>query len=159
MRRLSFFPSTRLVLCVAGLLVVGAPSRASATLGGTATSVESDRVRVQAASTRVTTAERFAVHEMQTASGVTVREYVSASGTVFGVAWQGPWMPDMRQLLGEHCADFQTLSRQTVRRGRTPLAIETPGLVAYVTGHPRAFSGVVYVPRLVPAGVTAQSIR
>jgi hypothetical protein len=157
--RLSLFLSRRLPAFLAGFLVAAAPSRAFATLGGTATSVEVDRARIRASTTRITPAERFTIHEMQTTTGATVREFVSASGTVFGVAWQGPWMPDMQQLLGEYFTDFQRLSQPPLRHGRGPFTIETPGLVAYVTGHQRAFSGVVYVPRLVPAGVTTQSIR
>jgi hypothetical protein len=39
------------------------------------------------------------------------------------------------------------------------VVIDTPELVGQISGHPRAFSGNAYVPRLVPQGVRAETIR
>jgi hypothetical protein len=94
-----------------------------------------------------------------------VREYVSATGEsagkVFALAWQGPWPPDIRQLLGSYFEQYaQAAKAQTaVRLGRRPLIIEQAGLVVQIGGHPRAFTGRAYVPGMLPAGVGAGEIQ
>ena len=75
------------------------PSSASATLGGDTASVEADRVRAQGALLRIVRSDAFTVNEVQASSGTTIREYTSSSGTVFAVAWEGPWLPNLRQSL------------------------------------------------------------
>jgi hypothetical protein len=81
------------------LCTLAAPPRASAILGGDVSSVETDRAHLQSA-LRVARTEQYEMHELASPSGTIVREYVSPEGRVFGVAWQGPWLPDLRQLLG-----------------------------------------------------------
>ena len=62
---------------------------------------------MQGALLRIARDDAYTVHEMQSSSGTAVREYVSSTGTVFAVAWQGPWLPDLRQLLGPYFDDYQ----------------------------------------------------
>jgi hypothetical protein len=62
---------------------------AMATLGGESASIQQDASHFKA-QIRMTQKQAYVVHEMQTAGGATVREYVSSSGKVFGVAWEGP---------------------------------------------------------------------
>jgi Protein of unknown function (DUF2844) len=146
-------------LCVAiATLVV--PASVSATLGRDASSVDADRVRMQGALIRIARDDAYTVHEMQSSSGTAVREYVSSTGTVFAVAWQGPWLPDLRQLLGPYFDDYQrALQAPGKRKARGPLTIELPDLTVQITGHPRAFSGRAFVPRLMPLRVQAEAIR
>ena len=87
---------------VLGLVLAGIPSKATATLGGDASSVNSDRVKIRGALIGISRSERFTVHQLQSSAGTTVREYVSPSGTVFAVSWDGPWMPDLQQTLGSY---------------------------------------------------------
>src|SRR5476649_2319909 len=134
--------------CVAvGVLLLGAASVASATLGGDASSVDADRVRLLGALRGITRTNDVAVHEMQSAAGTVLREYVTSTGTVFGVAWQGPWMPDLRQILGTYFEPYQAAVRATrkARGRRGPIVIDTPDLVMRVSGHQRAFSGTAYL--------------
>jgi hypothetical protein len=137
------------------------PASASATLGRDTSSVDSDRVRMQGALLRIARSDTYTVHEMQSASGTTVREYVSSNGTVFAVAWQGPWLPDLRQMLGAYFDDYQRALQAASgqRRARGSLTIELPDLTVQMSGHPRAFSGKAYVPRLMPLRVQAETIR
>ena len=147
-------------LLVAALLLA-APRFASAALGGDASTIDADRIRMQGALLRIARTDTFTVHEVQSATGTAIREYVSPSGTVFAVAWQGPWMPNLRQLLGAYFERFQRGADAARRRsrGRGPLRIDDGEIVVQVMGHARAFSGVVTVPRLVPNGVRADAIR
>jgi Protein of unknown function (DUF2844) len=141
--------------------IVALPSSASASLGGDTASVDADRVRVQGALLRIVRNDAFTVHEVQSSSGTTIREYMSSTGTVFAVAWEGPWLPNLRQILGPY---FETYQRAVQtgpanRRARGSLRIELPDLVVQMSGHPRAFSGRAYVPRLMPQRVQMETIR
>lgn len=139
---------------------LGLPRPLAASLGGDATSIESDRAKMQA-SLRTTSTGRYEVHEMHAANNVVVREFISSAGKVFGVAWEGPSRPDMQQLLGPYFDQFlqaaQQQKAQTKRRG--PLSISVPGLVVQMSGHARYFVGKAYVPQIVPANVKAEEIQ
>ena len=143
------------------ILIVILPATVLAALGGDAASVDADRVRIQGALMRIVRNNSYALHEIRSASGTTIREYVSTSGTVFAVAWQGPWLPDLRQVLGAHFDQYETAMRSArrARKGRGSLVIDGPDLVVQMTGHPRSFFGRAYVPALMPQGVQVESIR
>jgi hypothetical protein len=152
----------RLLRAVGAVLaVIALPANASASLGRDTSSVDADRVRMQGALLRIVRSDSFVVHEMQSASGTTVREYVSPTGTVFAVAWQGPWQPDLRQVLGPYFGDYQRAleARVGTRRSRGSFTIALPDLMVQMTGHPRAFSGRAFVPRLMPLRVQPEAIR
>jgi hypothetical protein len=143
------------------LVMAALPLPAFAALGGDVTSVRTDQARMRAALLRITGAGLYTVHEIQTPYGTLVREYVSTTGTVFAVAWQGPWQPDLRQVLGTYF-DHYVQSARTARAHRSvraPLQIEEAGLVVHASGHPRAFVGSAYDPKLLPQGFDTQAIR
>ena len=142
-------------------LVVACPFRASATLGSDATSVDNDRVKMQGALMSITRNDRFAVHQLQSANGTTVREYVSSTGTVFAVSWEGPWMPDLRQVLGPYFDAYQrgVPAVRNARRSHGPMTIRAGELVVQIGGHPRAFAGRAYIERLMPQGMQTETIR
>lgn len=133
---------------------------AFAGLGEDVSSVQSDRAHMQGA-LRITQAQAYAVHEIQSPNGTVVREYVSASGKVFAVAWQGSWLPDMRQILAGYFESYQRAAQtqQTMRLGRRPLMIQQPGLVVQSGGHMRSFVGRAYVPDMLPQGVDVEKIQ
>lgn len=149
------------LVSLALLLIVGFPRRAGATLGSDVASVETDRAQMRAAQLRIVSGEAYTLREFRAPSGTIVREYVSPGGTVFGVAWQGPTVPDLRQVLGSYFDSYIAAVR-TARGGRAghgPLSIDSPGLVVQVAGHQHAFQGRVYVPTLLPRGVDAAGVR
>jgi len=149
--------------CAAGaiLVVLLFSARAAASLGGDLGSIQTDQVRLQGAVMRVTSRDTFTVHEMRAATGTTVREYVSSSGKVFGVAWDGPTLPDLRQVLGVYFPAYIEAAQaaQKKRLGHGPIRIEEPTFVVEQSGHPRAFAGRAYVPQFVPAGIGAEIVR
>ena len=130
------------------------------TLGGNLDSVQSDQARMMAA-LKSREAIGYTVHEMRTPAGVVIRQYVSRAGRVFGVAWQGPFMPDMRQLLGAYFPQFSAAAKRQREShvGRHLLNIQEPGLVAESNGHMRAYSGRAYDPALLPEGVHGNDVR
>jgi hypothetical protein len=140
---------------------LAAPTKAHAELGGDESSVTTDRAHMQAALLRINRSSGFAVHEMQSATGTLVREYVSSSGRVFAVAWQGPWIPDLQQLLGAYFTRYQEAAarERQVRRGRGPLSVQTPDFVVETSGRPRAFTGRAFLPDQIPSGVQTDTLR
>jgi hypothetical protein len=152
--------NSRMLVTVFAVLILGTAFPAWAALGGDVASVQSDQAHMQG-SLRTTATASYTVHEIQSAAGAVVREYVSSSGKVFGVAWQGPWPPDMRQLLGSYFDQYmQAANAQSgLPKGRRPVMIDQPGLVVQVGGHPRSFIGRAYAPEMLPAGVRAEEIR
>ncbi len=147
-----------LVLVLVLILATGLPAWAS--LGGDAASIQADQVHLQG--TRTTKpAESYTVHEIQSATGTVVREYVSPEGKVFAIAWHGPWLPDLRQLLGGYFEQYRAAlqSRSSTRMVRKPVVIDQPGLVVQIGGHMRAFAGRAYVPGMLPSGVRAEDIQ
>jgi hypothetical protein len=148
--------SSSVPLLIALALSVALPEAARAALGGDVTSVEADRVRMKA-TVVASQAALYTVHEIQSPSGTIVREFVSATGTVFAVTWHGPFMPDLRQTLGGYFPIYQTAPR-TGPSGHSHLEVERSDLVVRSRGHQRAFSGLAYVPQLVPAGVAVEQL-
>jgi len=137
------------------LLVLSGP--AIAELGGSEASIASGQAQMKA-SRRVVSAPQYTMHEIQADSGTLVREYVSAQGQVFAVAWQGPLLPDLQQLLGSYFADYKAAARSK-RARRGSVLVRQPGLVVQSGGHMRAFSGRAYIPQLLPAGVVVDDIQ
>jgi hypothetical protein len=133
---------------------------AFAGLGEAASSVQADQAHMQG-SLRTTQTQAFTVQEIKAATGTVVREYVSPSGRVFAVAWQGPWPPDMRQILAGYFEQYQQAvqAQASTRAGRRPLLIEQPGLVVQSGGHMRSFAGRAYIPEMLPQGVSKEEIR
>jgi hypothetical protein len=146
--------AARLSLVVAILLV---PGFALGALGEDEASVQVDGVRLKGAAS-VRYAQHYALHEFVQPSGTAVREYVSPSGKVFAVAWQGPVIPDLRQVLGAHFDRYVAAARDK-RVKRTPVVIREPSLVVVTWGHMRAFSGRAYVPAMVPQGVDPEALQ
>jgi hypothetical protein len=141
-------------------LVLGLSLPSLAALGGDADSVEADRAHMNATLTTTKT-DAYTMHEISHPNGTLIREYVSPSGRVFGVAWHGSFIPDMRQLLGTYFQQYEAAAKaaRAARRGRGPLNIQQPNLVFQNGGHMRAFSGRAYDPGLLPQGVSANDIR
>jgi Protein of unknown function (DUF2844) len=157
--RLTWTERARVVGAVVAITAL--PAGASAALGGDASTVDADRVRMQGSLLRIARSDAYTLHEVRSASGIMVRQFVSSNGTVFGVAWEGPWMPDLRQLLGSSYEQYtQAATRaRRARKGHGPLLIEQGDLVVQVSGHARAFSGRAYLAHLVPPGVAMDLIR
>lgn len=129
---------------------------AHATLGQNVSTVDDDQSRLRAVAHTSTTQSAYSVHLMTLPSGTQVREYVARNGMVFGVAWEGPTLPDLKSMLG---TSFDVYVAATATRRGTPLAVSSSDLVVYSGGHLRAFSGHAYLPQAVPAGVDVGVIQ
>jgi hypothetical protein len=136
---------------------LAAPRPAQAALGDNVASIAGDQARVRG-SLRMLELPDYRLHEIRAASGTLIREFSSRDGSVFAVAWEGPFLPDVRQLLGTSWEAYLGALRAK-RRGRGPLVVRLPDLVVESAGHPRGFHGRAFLPQLVPAGVSLEAIR
>ena len=148
----------KIVTAVVLLAVAVSAVPAFAALGADEASVAADQAQLSGRVTRIVRGQRFNMHEIQASTGTLIRQYVSPAGTVFGVAFEGSALPNMKQLLGPYYDQYlRAAQAQGITRG--PLVIREPGLVVQVSGHMRAFTGRAYAPNMLPSGVTAEAIR
>jgi hypothetical protein len=134
-----------------------APGLAFATLGEDGSTVDHDRVQLRAQRS-VSQASAYSVHELQLPGGTQVREYLTAANQVFAVAWNGPSIPDLQQLLGTYFPRYQAAA-QANQGARRPVVVQASDLVIHTGGHQRAFFGAAYLPKQMPAGMTEEQIR
>ena len=133
---------------------------AMAALGGDLNSVQDDATQMKA-TVKVQHKPAYDIHEITDKSKTVVREFVSPDGRVFGVAWQGPFLPSLSQILGSYLQQYHDAVEQEHAKGpgRHPLMIHQSGLVVETSGHMRAYYGRAYVPDLLPQGVAAEEVR
>ena len=142
-----------LVSCAALLL----PASSQAALGAAADSIAVDQVQLRA-SDNVSRRPAYEIHELMLPSGTSVREYVAGAGIVFAIAWSGPALPDLRQILGSSFADYLGAA-QSRHGGHHHLSLVRSDLSIVSSGHMRAFTGRAVLLQLVPAGVSGNELR
>lgn len=150
-----FFSKSRFGVIAVALIACALP--AAGELGGNIATIQADQEHMKGAR-QVTNMAAYSIHEIKAATGTKVREFVSPSGTVFAVAWDGPSTPDLRQLLGQYFDRFSQ-AIQNKRPGRAPVSIQQSDLVVEAGGHMRSFTGRAYLPQMMPQGVEAAAIR
>jgi hypothetical protein len=144
-------------LWISALLLALGSAPAWATLGENVSSVELDAHALGGKHVKIAKAG-FDLHQLTMRDGTVVREFVSPAGTVFGVSWQGHFVPNLHQLLGTYIIDLQGGQRtQHVRR--RAITIQGDNFVFSSTGHLRSFRGRAYVPGLIPTNLTAEVVQ
>ncbi len=149
---------------IAMLTAMLSPLASHATLGGApsggapAQTMLRATPQTAAGSVPTTAATSYTTRESRDANGVTIREYVLPSNTVFAVAWEGPIRPDMTALLGSYFPNFVAAGESRARgtgpliEGNGDFRIESAGRL----GH---FFGMAYLPRLMPANVRPGDLK
>jgi len=182
------FAAAAVTLCAAGLLAAAPAAQAalgggvmatpegatlsSATASAAASAATSATMR-NALTTDMSTASGastpaaalpYTVRQTTLGTGTVVREYLTQGGVVFGVAWNGPYLPALADIFGDTYYQQYVAGAQAVRaaRGgiaRGPMLVDQSGLVVHSGGHPGGFAGSAWIPSLLPAGVTGVDIR
>ena len=147
-------------ITIAALAVsLATPQFTHATLGEKAESIAKDKKALSARSRAVTSHSKFSIQEVCN-NAVTVREYITPSGIVFGVAWNGVVQPDLTVLLGSYAGEYQQArQRQPRRHGRRQSEVKGGRVVVETWGQMRNLQGRAYDPALIPEGVTADDIK
>ena len=144
-----------LVLAASALVI--APAQAA--LGGGGASVLADAGEL-GGTVNVTLLQQYDIHEITSASGMRVREFVDRAGVVFALCWSGPVVPDLQRLLGANFAAYARALAAQKRPGlQTSARVALPDLVVEVGGHLRAYTGRAYLPAQVPAGTSPADLR
>jgi hypothetical protein len=149
---------------LAGWFLLGSTLPARAGLGGDEGSVESDAVAMQgkmspsAAQAADAAAPSYSVKSFVSASGVTIREYATSSGTIFGVAWQGRRPPDLSVLLGAYYPEYLSASSLKRHKDLRRAMIVGPNSTVVMAGHMGHVVGRAYVSRLAPSGVDPAAV-
>ena len=152
------FPNGRTIRLLLPSVLLALAFPAWAALGDNVTSVNNDKAHMKGTLRSVAT-QHYVKHEIQVPSGQVVREFVSPSGSVFGVAWEGPFQPDLQHLLGSYFEPVKQAVTAQQRHGHGPIFVETSGFVFQQGGHARSFHGRAYVPAMVPQGVDVTEIQ
>jgi hypothetical protein len=149
---------TKAALSILFLLTMGTlPARAS--LGQSEASVTADQQHMKSED-RVQSFQAYKVHQLTSANGTTVREYISPQGLVFEITWQGRFMPDVNQLLGTYANNLQTAPpAQTQIRRLRGLSVKTSDFVYSNFCHLLICTGAAYVPSLVPSNLPVAVMR
>jgi hypothetical protein len=138
---------------------LGAAGRVQATLGESAESVDSDKSAIEATGLSIEFHDGYTVRVLRS-DAVTVREYLTPSGTVFAIAWNGQIHPDQTPLLGVYAGEYRTARQQTPREpGRRRLQVRTNQITVEKWGHMRNLQGRAYIPALIPPGVKVDEIK
>jgi hypothetical protein len=166
--------ATVLLTAAIGLMT----SPAYATLGGDVGSIATDVATMNAsaqapvpavahsaasASTSSgTSTSAVTLHTLTLPTGTVVHEYVSSSGVVFALAWQGPVLPPLKQLLGtiqftQYTQAVSAAQTSGYMHGRSHVVLND--LVVMSGGHMGAFFGVAYLRSAMPAGFSANDIQ
>jgi hypothetical protein len=147
-------------LAIAAALATGIclTDAAQAGLGEGADSVSRDRTALRGTSDVITPMAAYDLHEITTADGNRVHEFVSRAGTVFGVAWSGRTKPDLSVLLAAHYADYLKAAAANHFNHKV-LSVNGDGFAMQIMKLPRGFVGSAHVPALLPSGTSAQEIR
>lgn len=152
------FPNGRALLTLLPCVLLALAFPAWASLGDNVTTVQSDKAHMKGSLRSVAT-QNYVKHEIQMPTGQIVREFVSSDGTVFAVAWEGPFQPDLQQVLGSYFEAMKQAVSFQQRHGHGPVSIENSGFVFQSGGHARNFHGRAYLPAMVPQGVDVTEIR
>ncbi|PRC92061.1 hypothetical protein S2091_3196 [Solimicrobium silvestre] len=135
-------------------MVCAAPSFAE--LGGT---VAKEAVQIKEQSSIVATDQTLNVYQVKMPSGTQIKEYANADGVVVAVTWQGPTLPNLKVLLGDHFDEFANRKPSSLAINRRSAAIHTDDLVVQSHGQMRSFAGFAYLPKLLPPGFNLDQIK
>lgn len=154
-------------LLLSGLFLITCANQAFATLGQTPSlSMTTNLAPSQTPSNKrmafapVVSTGLYTLHESQLENGTTVREFDTPGGVVFAVAWRGPVLPDLSDLLGSYFDAFKLEADQARAAGRrgAPIHMHGDDLVVKSNGRMRRFFGYAYAPKLVPNGVNINDL-
>ena len=123
------------------VLAVVLPRQAMATLGEGADSITKDRKAMSSVKATATRRPNYSIEEI-TSDSTLVREYLTPSGTVFALAWNGLIHPDLTTLLGSYAGEYKDAKLRTLKRhGQHHLKVRASRVIVETWGHMRKTVG------------------
>jgi hypothetical protein len=150
--------SSMMKAILAGGLLAAGMGTAWAALGGRPARLAP---HVAAAKSQAASTGQAAYTETQKVldSGTVVHEYLDAQGNVFAASWSGPFLPDLKEILGPHFDTLAAQQRSQRAGGRSPLHIRQSDVMIDSEGHMGAFQGRAWLPAQLPAGFDPKAIK
>lgn len=141
------------------LFTLAAVQSAQATLGEPVGSEKAESTPSSAVRRTTLTRKGYTVRELTSDANV-MREYISPSGVVFAIAWNGLAHPDLASQLGTYAGEYQkALRKNPAQKGKRHLRVKGDRVVVEKWGHMRNMQGRAYIPALIPSGVSADEIK
>jgi hypothetical protein len=134
--------------------------QALAVLGADVETVRIDQMRFKGEH-RQHPGAQMTTHEISLPDGSIIKEYVNTAGVVFAVSWRTRLKPNLEALLGTpYVVPATRVGALTgVADARRQQSMRQPNLVVRQGGRMNAFAGLAYVPKLVPEGFDAETLR
>ncbi len=136
------------------ILVLGLPMFAQAELGGNLASIMQEQKTF--GSTLTTSPQsNYTIYIQNISPDLVIKEYVSNSGNIFGVAWKGSTLPNFQVLLGSYYSNYLSAQQQNPRSVFSQdnnLVIESGGVMG-------GYIGRAYLPKQVPTGLAPTAIQ
>lgn len=89
------------------------------------------------------------------AGNTTLNEYATNTGEIVAYAWEGPTMPDLRELLGRYADSYQTGVAAASADGNLHASrVARPDVIVESGGPMRGYIGRAWLPAALPPGVS-----
>jgi hypothetical protein len=142
---------------IAAVLAVAAASSWAALGGGVANL--GNHPAASKSSRAATSGASYSILERELDSGTKVREYVDGNNVVFAVTWSGPYLPDLKELLGAHFDTMVAQAKKAAKSERGQVRVNEPEIVINSGGHMGDFEGRAWLPGKLPAGFKPGDIQ
>jgi hypothetical protein len=132
---------------------------AHADLGGDESKISDENRNHKVKSHKRKSMTGYAVHEI-TMDSTVVKQYVTSSGKIFAVSWQGMRVPDLKTLFGAYYTEYENEKAQTkVKKGHRSIGMTTSNLVVSQGGTMRDMHGFAYLPSALPHGLKIEDLK
>lgn len=128
-------------------------SPAWAALGQDERSILHERQHSSAHYSRVARAS-YSMHDLRSADGSRIRQFVGNQGKVFAVTWSALYKPDLSVLLGDGYSSYSEAAHAAARTSgiQHNFRHQANDLIVQSMGHLHVFTGYAYRPSMVPPG-------
>jgi hypothetical protein len=127
-------------------------------LGESKATVEHDRAMLHGALS-IESHAGLTIHVIE-ASGMSLREYVASDGVVFGIAWtHRAGQLSLEQLLGAYYGEYSRAVSAQPRQSHRFQRTSTEHLILERGGRMGASWGRMWIPSLVPRGISEDRIK
>ena len=139
------------VFCI---LVLGLPMFAQAELGGNLASIMQEQ-KIFGSTLTISPQSNYTIYIQNISPDLVIKEYVSNSGNIFGVAWKGSTLPNFQILLGNYYSNYLSAQQQNPRS----VFLQDNNLVIESSGVMGGYIGRAFLPKQVPTGLAPTAIQ
>jgi hypothetical protein len=147
----SMTKSTGKFICI---LLLSLPIFAKAELGGNLTGITQEQ-KTFGSSLTSSPQSNYTIYIQSISPDLVIKEYVSSSGNIFGVAWKGSTLPNFQILLGNYYSNYLSAQQQNPRS----VFLQDNNLVIESSGVMGGYIGRAFLPKQVPTGLAPTAIQ